>query len=173
MPTEQDLQHLGNHCGNNERRAEAAERELRHVLILRLLAKRVGEKLGGVVTGVANVGVFVQLDRYLIEGLLRFDRLPGDWWEVDSSRGAVVGELTGQRITVGDRLKVTISRVDPSNRQMDLDLTEPLPAPAKSKKTGRAPAKSKGARPTTAKRTTKKRTATRTSTRPQRRRKRR
>jgi ribonuclease R len=172
MPTERNLVRLGNHCSNNERRAEAAERELKHVLILRLLAERIGETIDGVVTGVANVGVFVQLDRYLIEGLLRFDRLPDDWWEVDSSRGAVVGELTGQRITVGDRLKVTISRVDPPNREMDLDLAEPLPTPAKSKKARRAPAKSKGARPTTARRKTRKQTVSRTSTRPYRRRKR-
>jgi ribonuclease R len=167
IPTEKELVDLGNHCSNNERRAEAAERELKEVLILRLLEKHVGEHFDGIVTGVANVGIFVQLDRYLIEGLLRFDSLPSDWWEIDPSHGAAVGEVTGRRITVGDRLQVAISRVDLSNRQLQLDLVEELRLP-KSKKTRRKAAKAlkRGTyKASSASRTGRKRTSTRRSRR--------
>jgi ribonuclease R len=140
IPTDKELVDLGNHCSNNERRAEAAERELKEVLILRLLEKHVGERFQGIVTGVANVGVFVQLERYLIEGLLGFDRLPSDWWEIDPSHGAAVGEVTGRQITVGDRLQVAISRVDLSDRQLQLDLIDELPPP-RFRKTRRKAAK--------------------------------
>ncbi len=111
---------LGRHCSANERRAEAAERELRLVLVLRLLDNHLGEPLDGVVTGVANVGVFVQLERYLIDGLVRFDSLPDDWWEVDVAHGAIVGQRSGRRINIGDRMKVTIARIHLPTRQLDL-----------------------------------------------------
>ena len=81
------------------------------LLLLRLLEKHVGEVFDGIVTGVANVGVFVQLDRFLVDGLLRFTDLSNDWWEIDSSRGAVVGERSGCQIKVGDRMKVIVSRL--------------------------------------------------------------
>jgi ribonuclease R len=101
VPGEEELAELGSLCSANEQRAEAAERELKLVLVLRLLEKRLGDEFGGVVTGVANVGVFVQLERYLLEGLLRFEHLLDDWWEVDPTHGCVVGQRSGYRITVG------------------------------------------------------------------------
>ncbi|MFQ5413792.1 MAG: ribonuclease R family protein [Phycisphaerae bacterium] len=117
-----DLVALGAHCSQNERRAESAERELKLVYVLRLLERRVGDAFDGVVTGVANLGVYVQLTRYLVDGLLRFDGLPDDWWEVDTTHGAVVGERSGRRIAIGDRLSVVVSRVNIATRQMDLAL---------------------------------------------------
>ena len=63
------------------------------------------------------------LERYLIEGLLRFDALPDDWWEVDSQAGAVIGQRSGRQIRIGDRLDVTIARIHIPSRRMDLALT--------------------------------------------------
>ncbi|UCE60122.1 MAG: ribonuclease R [Phycisphaerales bacterium] len=139
VPTEEDAAALGRHCSANERRAEAAERELRLVLVLRFLDKHLGEEFGGIVTGVANVGVFVQLDRFLIEGLLRFDNLLDDWWEVDSSRGAVIGQRSGHQIRVGDRLQVVISNVHIPTRELELALAEQL-------KTGKGTSRSRDKR---------------------------
>ncbi len=128
FPTREELASLGALCTTNEQRAEAAERELRLVLVLRLLQeKHLGDEFDGIVTGVANVGVFVQLERYLIDGLLRFDHLPDDWWEVDPTHGCVTGERTGHRITIGDRLTVVIGRIQLPTRQMELALASPLP----------------------------------------------
>ncbi|UCC28981.1 MAG: RNB domain-containing ribonuclease, partial [Phycisphaerales bacterium] len=126
VPGEKELAELGSLCSANEQRAEAAERELKLVLVLRLLEKHLGGKFDGVVTGVANVGVFVQLERYLVEGLLRFEHLLDDWWELDSTHGCVVGQRSGYRITVGDRLDVVITRIHIPTRQMELALAEPL-----------------------------------------------
>jgi len=127
IPTEEELSTLGHDCSTQERRSEAAERELKLVLVLRLLEKsHLGDVFNGVVTGVANVGVFVQLERFLIDGLLRFDDLPDDWWDVDPTHGCVVGERSGQRITVGDRLQVTITTIRLPTRQMTLTLASPL-----------------------------------------------
>jgi ribonuclease R len=127
VPNLADCEELGTHCSNRERRAEAAERELRLVHILRLLERELGAEYSGVVTGVANFGLFVQLDAYLIDGLLRFEDLADDWWEVDTAAGCVIGQRTGQRIKIGDRMKVISSAVDLAARELDLTPAEPKP----------------------------------------------
>lgn len=126
VPDEKELISLGELCSQKERQAEAAEKELKLVKIIRLLEHRVGDIMEGVVTGVANIGVFVQLDKYLVDGLLRFQNLPEDWWEVDASRGFAEGERTGHRIRIGDRLKVSIVRTILPTRQIDLALAQKL-----------------------------------------------
>jgi ribonuclease R len=121
-PPLNECQELGVHCSHNERRAEAAERELKLVHVLRLLEQHVGDEYEGIVTGVTNFGVFVQLPEYLVEGLLRFNDLPDDWWEVDSQAGCVIGQRTGRRLKIGDSVRVAIAAIDLANRELDLAL---------------------------------------------------
>ncbi len=117
---------LGRHCSDMERAAEAAERELKEVLVLRLLEQHVGEAFDGMVSGVSRAGVYVKLDRFLLDGVLQFDQLGEDWWDIDASTGSVLGELSGIRLRIGHRLKVTISSVNVPLRKLDLGLAEPL-----------------------------------------------
>jgi ribonuclease R len=118
--SEAELMKLGKQCTQHEERAENAEGELKLVLILKLLEKQIGESFDGIVTGIANMGLFVQLNRYLVDGLVRFESLADDWWEIDESRGCVVGQRGGRRITVGDRMKVVISRIHVPTRRLEL-----------------------------------------------------
>lgn len=120
IPSEAELIKLGKQCTLNEERAENAEGELKLVLILKLLEQRLGDEFDGIVTGIANMGLFVQLHPYLVDGLLRFDSLEDDWWEIDDSRGCVIGQRSGRRITVGDALRVSITRIHVPTRKMEL-----------------------------------------------------
>ncbi len=124
-----ELTKLGDHCSGAERRAQAAEDELREVLVLQFLATKVGETFDGVITGVTNFGMFVQSRRFLVDGLVRFQDLGDDWWEVDARRGCVRGEMSGQSFRIGDVLTVTIAAVDVARRQLNL-----APAGSKFKK---------------------------------------
>jgi ribonuclease R len=124
MPSDAELRELGAHCSRCERRAEAAERELRLVKILRLLEGRAGDSVDGIVTGVTNFGLYVQLREYLVDGLLRFEELADDWWVVDVDHGCVNAERSGRKISIGQELEVTISRVDVAGRQLNLALSE-------------------------------------------------
>ncbi len=145
VPSYGELEELGTQCSTNERRAEAAEREYKLVKILQLLEKHLGDEYDGVVTGVTNFGVFVQLRELLIDGLLRFDQLPDDWWDVDAQRGCVVGQTSGLRISIGLAVRVQIARVDVAARQLDLALRDaaalgrPRARSSSTRQTGRKP----------------------------------
>lgn len=125
-----ELTTLGEHCTAGEKRAEAAENEVREVLVLQLLAGKVGEKFQGVITGVTNFGLFVQSPRYLVDGLVRLEELGDDWWEVSARYGQVKGERTGRVYRIGDLMDVQIAGVDVARRQLNL-------VPAKKSKTSR------------------------------------
>ncbi|MFN4242878.1 MAG: ribonuclease R [Tepidisphaerales bacterium] len=123
LPSFEDLVALGRHLSFTERRAEAAERELRQVKLLTLLQRHVGEDFPGVVTGITQFGIFVQLTDYLIDGLIRYEDLLDDWWDVDEQAGVVRGQRTGKRIGIGDTCIARIARVDPARRELALSIT--------------------------------------------------
>ncbi len=129
IPTHEDLVELGRHLGLTERRADDAERELRQVKLLELLQHHVGEQFPGVVTGITNFGIFIQLQTYLIDGLIRYENLLDDWWDVDERAGVVRGQRSGKRIRIGDVFQVTIAKVDPARRELDLAIVN-LPGKA-------------------------------------------
>jgi ribonuclease R len=134
VPDERAVTEVGDHCSFTERRAADAEREAKTVKVLELLSDRIGEAFDGVVTGVTNVGVFVQLIRYGVDGLIRFNDLPDDWWDIDVKQASAVGERTGLRITLGDLVKVDVVSVNVPARQLDLSLAEPPRRSAKQPK---------------------------------------
>jgi ribonuclease R len=119
-----DLREIGRHISFTERRADDAERELRQVKILELLKARVGEIFPGVVTGITNFGIFVQIQEYLVDGLIRYEDLMDDWWDVDERAGRVRGQRTGTRIGIGDEVKVQIVTVDVARRELTLAVSE-------------------------------------------------
>lgn len=124
IPSNDDLVELGRHLSFTERRSEDAERELRQVKLLELLSKQIGEEFTGVVTGITNFGIFVQLSDWLIDGLIRYEDLLDDWWDVDERAGLIRGQRTGQKIGIGDVVKVIVVKVDIPRRELDLAVRE-------------------------------------------------
>jgi ribonuclease R len=119
-----ELVETGKHISFTERRADDAERELRQVKLLELLKDRVGDVFAGVVTGITNFGIFVQLQDYLIDGLIRYENLMDDWWDVDERTGMVRGQRTGIRIGIGDVAKVIVASVDIPRRELNLAISQ-------------------------------------------------
>lgn len=124
VPTFDELVEIGRHISFTERRSADAEKELRQIKILELLQRHVGEEFTGVVTGITNFGVFIQLSTYLIDGLIRYEDLMDDWWDVDVKGGFVRGQRTGTRIHIGDVVKAIVVRVDPARRELGLSISE-------------------------------------------------
>jgi ribonuclease R len=128
VPDTNDLIELGRHLSFTERHSEDAERELRQVKILHLLSERIGEVFECVVTGITNFGLFVQLGAYHTDGLVRYEELLDDWWDVDERSGVVRGQRTGLRIRIGDVVQAMIVKVDVARRDLQLAVRKNPPA---------------------------------------------
>lgn len=124
IPGHDELVELGKRLSFTERRSEDAENELRQVKVLTLLQQHVGEHYLGVVTGISGFGVFIQLQRWLVDGLIRYENLMDDWWDVDERAGVIRGQRSGQKIGIGDVVEVAIASVDVPRRELDLAVIE-------------------------------------------------
>ena len=131
-PPEEELVEIGRHATRREENAEAAERELRSFLVLQLLAEHIGETYSGVVTGVNPRGVFIQIDKFLADGFIKAEDLPGDttrdnlrpFWKVDQKSGALVDQRSGRSFNFGDLVTVKIANVDLAQRKLDLVIAD-------------------------------------------------
>jgi ribonuclease R len=127
-PPEEDLVEIGRHATQREENAESAERELRAFLVLQLLENHVGESFAGVVTGITPRGLFVQLEKFLADGFVKSEDLPGDVtrenltpiWKIEPKSGALVDIRSGRSFNFGDLIKVKVAKVDLAKRQMEL-----------------------------------------------------
>ena len=132
--SELDLVELGRHCSKSERNAEAAERDLTKFFVLALLSDYLGHDFNGTVTGVTGSGVFVQLDRYLVDGFIHVNDLPSgagtatarhpENWRFNRHTGALVAQRSGKTVSIGSRLTVRIVKVNPAGRQLDLAIID-------------------------------------------------
>lgn len=127
---ESELLTLGTHCSDTEREAEEAERELTSFLVLQFLQEHhMGEEFTGVVTGITGGGIFVSLEPYLAEGMVRMADMPSsgdraERWAVNERSGRLTSARSGASIGVGDVIRVQIARINLAARQMDLLITQ-------------------------------------------------
>ncbi|MGE5639659.1 MAG: ribonuclease R [Clostridia bacterium] len=115
-----DWEALGRHCSETERRADDASRDVENWLKCYYMRDHVGRTFAGTITGVAPFGLFVTLDEYFVDGLVHISELGRDYFRHDAARHTLLGERSGKRFRLADRLKVKLVRVDLDTRKIDL-----------------------------------------------------
>ena len=115
-----DWEETGRHCSETERRADDASRDVENWLKCYYMQDHVGGIYEGRVTGVTSFGLFVMLDGYFVDGLVHISELGRDYFRFEPTRHMLLGERTGKRYRLADRLKVKLVRVDLETRKIDL-----------------------------------------------------
>jgi ribonuclease R len=98
---------------------------------------KVGQNFSGVITGVTSFGAFVQIPEMLIDGLVHVTSLANDYYHFDAGSQCLVGERSGVRYKLGDRLNITVARVDLDTRRIDFSLADQSGATAGTTVRGR------------------------------------
>ncbi|HWG43971.1 MAG TPA: ribonuclease R [Gemmataceae bacterium] len=122
---ETELIALGQHCSKMERRAEMAERELVKLKLLTYLSERIGMELEAIITGVADYGFFGQAEQWPVEGMVHISTLTDDYYYFEEAGHSLIGRRTGRRYRLGDKVRVSVVRVDLQRRQMDFRVVPP------------------------------------------------
>ena len=117
-----DWNNLGVHCSMTERRADDATRDVNNWLKCYYMQDKIGEVFEGTIAGVTAFGVFVALDGVYVEGLIHVTELGNDYFNYDKARHEMLGERTGVRFRLGDRLTVKVARVDLETSKIDFTL---------------------------------------------------
>ena len=116
------MERLGAISSAHEKRAEDATREVEAWLKCQFMEEKIGQEYEGVVTGVTNFGVFVQLPETGVDGLVHVTSLHNDYYRFDAGSQSLVGERGGKRYGLGDLLQVTVARVDLETKRIDFHL---------------------------------------------------
>jgi ribonuclease R len=116
------LSEIGKQTSRNERKATEAERDSTKYFQVQFVKDHVGEDFDGIVNGITDFGMFVEMKSNRCEGLVPMDSIPGDRFYFDSDRYRIVGSRSGQEFNLGDEVKVRIKEVDTRRRTIDLEL---------------------------------------------------
>lgn len=131
---------LGVHCSMTERRADDATRDVEAWLKCYFMQDKIGETFTGSVSSVTGFGIFVALDDIYVEGLVHITDLGNDYFHFDAAKHHLIGERTGQRFRLGDRVRVKVVRVDLESAKIDFQFAPepvvPAPEPKKLRKRG-------------------------------------
>ncbi len=115
---------IGIHCSQTERRADEATRDVESWLKCYYMRDRIGEEFSGSVSAVKSFGVFVALDDVFVEGLVHISELGSDYFHYDDAKHQLVGERSGRRFRLADRVRVQLVRVDMESSKIDFRLAE-------------------------------------------------
>jgi ribonuclease R len=132
-----------------ERRAEDAERELMEWKKVKFMQERLGDDFDAMIMSVTKYGCFVELDNLFIEGLVPIMSLQGDHYTFRENTRQIMGEQSGRRYSMGDRVRVVLDRVDTMQRRLQFSILEEvaplhLSRPAKGKAKAQTKSKSSG-----------------------------
>ena len=134
------------HSSKMEQTAINAERSSIKYKQVEFMQERIGEEYAGVISGVTEWGLYVELTENLCEGLIPIRDLGDDYYELDERNFRLIGRRTGRSFRLGDEVVVRVARADLQRRQLDFVLVEdkgnglqfeqPKPRKRDHKKTG-------------------------------------
>jgi ribonuclease R len=128
---------IGLQCSATERRADEATRDVENWLKTFFMKERIGEEFDGTISAVTAFGIFVALDQVYVEGLVHVSELGADYFQFDNIKHQMLGERTGQRFRLGDRVRVRLVRADLESNRIDFVMAQETGA-APRKNTGRS-----------------------------------
>ena len=137
--SEVELAGIAYESSQAERRAEDAERELMEWKKVKFMQDRSGDDFDAMILSVTKYGCFVELDSLFIEGLVPIMSLQGDHYTFRENTRQIIGEHSGRRYSMGDRVRVVLDRVDSVQRRLQFSILEEV-APVRLSRPSKAKA---------------------------------
>ena len=106
-----------------EKVATEVEREADKMKMAEYMEGRVGEEYEGIVSSIAQFGMFVELEN-TVEGLIRFEDLGDEYFIYDEERKRLIGEITKTEYKIGDKVKIRVKRASKILREIDFELVK-------------------------------------------------
>ncbi|HLF34031.1 MAG TPA: ribonuclease R [Cyclobacteriaceae bacterium] len=112
------------HCSEREKVATDAERASIKYKQVEYMKDRVGEIFDALISGVTDWGIFAEIIETKSEGMIRLSSLEDDFYVYDERNYRIIGRRNKKIFSLGDKIRVLITRVDIDRRTIDLELSE-------------------------------------------------
>ena len=113
---------LGEQCSMTERRADEATWDVIGWLKCEYMSDKIGDVFKGIINGVTNFGLFVELTDIFVEGLVHVSALNNDYYHFDEVHHRLTGERTGMMFGLGEQVTVRVAKVNLEDRKIDFEL---------------------------------------------------
>ena len=114
------------HSSEMEKLAADAERASIKYKQVQFLTDKIGEEYDGIISGVTEWGIFVEIIENHCEGMVRLRELRDDAYYFDEDNYCLRGRKFGKVLTLGDKVRIEIKRADLVKKQLDFALVEVL-----------------------------------------------
>lgn len=105
-----------------EQNAEQAERESIKLFQGEYINKHIGEEFEGIISGMVQYGMFVEIMEILVEGMIRFRDIEDDYYEYDDKNHIARGRRRGKTFRAGQKVKIKVMRVNKETKKIDFNL---------------------------------------------------
>lgn len=113
------FQKLSDHSSKMERLAAEAERASIKYKQVEFMSDKLGRKYDGVISGVTEWGIYVEIVENQCEGMINIRELGDDYYEYDDENYCLKGRSTGKIYTLGDKVRIEVVKADLQKKQLD------------------------------------------------------
>ena len=118
----ENIEKICKHCSEMEKVASTAERDSIKYMQVKFLQHKVGETFEGVISGVTEWGLYVEITENKCEGLVKVSSIKDDHYIYDEKKYTLIGYRTKVSYQLGQKVKIKIQRADLERKQMDFIL---------------------------------------------------
>ncbi|MEG0162856.1 MAG: ribonuclease R, partial [Mucinivorans sp.] len=113
---------LCDHSSAQEVKAAEAERASIKYKMVEFMEDKMGSEWDGVISGVTDWGIYVELEENKIEGMVALRDMGDDFYAFDGESYSVIGHRSARRFTLGDVVRIRIKRADLARKQLDFEM---------------------------------------------------
>ncbi len=121
---ENDLEEKCKHSSDMEKKAADAERASTKYKQAEYLKDNIGEMYSGIISGVTEWGMYVELLENKCEGMIRLRDIDDDFYVLDQKNYCIIGQRKKKVYQLGDEVKIKVKSVDLVKRQIDFNLVQ-------------------------------------------------
>ena len=111
------------HSSNMETLATKAERDSIKYMQVKYMQNHKEDKFLGVISGVTEWGMYVEIIENKCEGMIRIRDIKGDFYKFDTEQYALIGDRTKTKYRLGDQVEVQVKKADLLKRHLDFVLS--------------------------------------------------
>jgi len=116
---DKNLQKKATHCSEQENNAIKAERESVKFMQIKFMQNKIGESFNGIISGVSDWGIYVELEENKCEGMVYIKDIKDDKYYYSSEEASLIGKKNNKKFQLGDSITVEVKNADLIKKHLD------------------------------------------------------
>jgi ribonuclease R/exosome complex exonuclease DIS3/RRP44 len=116
---DKNLQKKAMHCSEKEMVAAKAERDSIKFMQIKFMENKIGESFSGIISGVSDWGIYVEIEENKCEGMVYIKDIEGDKYYYSEQQQAIFGRKTNKKYTLGDKINIEVKKADLVKKHLD------------------------------------------------------